>query len=113
MICDLQRKYGTSVIMITHDLGVVAETCDQVAIMYAGEIVEYGTLARHFYGRGTPPLYHRGFSCSIPSLTENSARLHPIEGLMPDPTDLPKRLQLFAPVQKVYGNLPAAKTGCI
>ena len=41
MICDLQRKYGTSVIMITHDLGVVAETCDRVAIVYAGEIVEY------------------------------------------------------------------------
>ena len=44
MICDLQRKLGTSVILITHDLGVVAETCDKVAIMYAGEIVEYGRL---------------------------------------------------------------------
>ena len=89
MICDLQRKYGTSVIMITHDLGVVAETCDQVAIMYAGEIVEYGTLADIFTGEEHHP-YTTGLFGSIPSLTENSARLHPIEGLMPDPTDLPK-----------------------
>ncbi len=89
MICDLQRKYGTSVIMITHDLGVVAETCDKVAIMYAGEIVEYGTLADIFTGEEHHP-YTVGLFGSIPSLTENSARLHPIDGLMPDPTDLPK-----------------------
>lgn len=89
MICDLQRKYGTSVIMITHDLGVVAETCDKVAIMYAGEIVEYGALADIFTGEKHHP-YTEGLFGSIPSLTENSARLHPIDGLMPDPTDLPK-----------------------
>ncbi|MDY3919199.1 MAG: ABC transporter ATP-binding protein [Candidatus Limivivens sp.] len=89
MICDLQRKYGTSVIMITHDLGVVAETCDKVGIMYAGEIVEYGTLADIFTGEAHHP-YTVGLFGSIPSLTEDSRRLHPIEGLMPDPTDLPK-----------------------
>lgn len=55
MICDLQRKYGTSVIMITHDLGVVAETCDKVGIMYAGEIVEYGTLEDIFTGKDHHP----------------------------------------------------------
>lgn len=95
MICDLQRQYGTSVIMITHDLGVVAETCDQVAIMYAGEIVEYGTLADIFTGDMHHP-YTAGLFGSIPSLTENTRRLHPIEGLMPDPTNLPAGCK-FAP----------------
>jgi len=89
MICDLQRKYGTSVIMITHDLGVVAETCDKVAIMYSGEIVEYGTLEDIFTGEQHHP-YTVGLFGSIPSLTEDSPRLHPIEGLMPDPTVQPE-----------------------
>ena len=89
MICNLQRKYKTSVIMITHDLGVVAETCDKVAIMYAGEIVEYGTLRDIFLGENHHP-YTKGLFGSIPSLTEDSKRLHPIEGLMPDPTKPPK-----------------------
>ncbi len=95
MICDLQRKYGTSVIMITHDMGVVAETCDKVGIMYAGEIVEYGTLTDIFTGENHHP-YTKGLFGSIPSLTENTKRLHPIEGLMPDPTKLPEGCK-FAP----------------
>lgn len=95
MICNLQRKYGTSVIMITHDLGVVAETCDKVGIMYAGEIVEYGTLVDIFTGSHHHP-YTEGLFGSIPSLTEDSRRLHPIDGLMPDPTNLPKGCK-FAP----------------
>ena len=95
MICDLQRKYGTSVIMITHDLGVVAETCDKVGIMYAGEIVEYGTLEDIFTGKNHHP-YTTGLFGSIPNLQENTRRLHPIEGLMPDPTNLPKGCK-FAP----------------
>ena len=95
MICDLQRKYGTSVIMITHDLGVVAETCDKVGIMYAGEIVEYGTLENIFTGENHHP-YTTGLFGSIPNLQENTRRLHPIEGLMPDPTNLPKGCK-FAP----------------
>ena len=95
MICNLQRKYGTSVIMITHDLGVVAETCDKVGIMYAGEIVEYGTLRDIFTGDKHHP-YTDGLFGSIPNLTENSRRLHPIEGLMPDPTKLPQGCK-FAP----------------
>ena len=89
MICDLQRKFDTAVIMITHDLGVVAETCDQVAIMYAGEIVEYGTLEDIFSGSSHHP-YTIGLFGSIPSLTKETRRLSPIEGLMPDPTDLPE-----------------------
>lgn len=88
IICNLQRKYKTSVIMITHDLGVVAETCDKVAIMYAGEIVEYGTLEDIFTGDIHHP-YTQGLFRSLPSLTEDSRRLQPIEGLMPDPTEKP------------------------
>ena len=95
MICDLQRKYGTSVIMITHDLGVVAETCDMVGIMYAGEIVEYGTLEDIFTGKEHHP-YTKGLFGSIPNLWEESDRLHPIEGLMPDPTLQPEGCR-FAP----------------
>ena len=95
MICDLQRRYSTSVIMITHDLGVVAETCDQVAIMYAGQIVEYGTLEDIFGGSCHHP-YTIGLFGSIPNLTEDTRRLHPIEGLMPDPTKLPEGCK-FAP----------------
>ncbi len=95
MICDLQRRYGTSVIMITHDLGVVAETCDMVGIMYAGEIVEYGTLEDIFTGDDHHP-YTKGLFGSIPNLWEESDRLHPIEGLMPDPTQLPPGCR-FAP----------------
>lgn len=88
MICDLQRKLGTAMILITHDLGVVAETCDKVAVMYAGEVVEYGRLEDIFAGQFHHP-YTEGLFRSIPSLTEDSYRLHPIEGLMPNPTDLP------------------------
>ncbi len=95
MICDLQRQYGTAVIMITHDLGVVAETCDKVAIMYAGRIVEYGTLADIFTGEYHHP-YTIGLFGSIPSLTSETKRLSPIEGLMPDPTVLPEGCA-FAP----------------
>ena len=95
MICDLQRQYGTAVIMITHDLGVVAETCDQVAVMYAGRIVEYGTLADIFTGEDHHP-YTIGLFGSIPSTTKKTKRLTPIEGLMPDPTALPEGCA-FAP----------------
>ena len=71
IICNLQRKYNTSVIMITHDLGVVAETCDKVAIMYAGEIVEYGSLRDIFTGETRHP-YTEGLFRSLPSLTGDS-----------------------------------------
>ena len=95
MICDLQRQFGTAVIMITHDLGVVAETCDKVAIMYAGEIVEMGTLEDIFSGERHHP-YTIGLFGSIPSLSKKTRRLSPIEGLMPDPTKLPEGCK-FAP----------------
>lgn len=84
----LKVKLGTSMLLITHDLGVVAEICDKVAIMYAGEIVEYGTL-EEVYNQTSHP-YTKGLFGSIPSANMRAHRLNPIQGLMPDPTDLPK-----------------------
>ncbi len=88
MMTDLKNQFGSSMLLITHDLGVVAETCDKVAIMYAGEIVEYGTLEDIFDHTSHP--YTEGLFNSLPSLDEDVERLRPIRGLMPDPADLPK-----------------------
>jgi len=87
MIKDLQRDMGTSMLLITHDLGVVAETCNDVAIMYAGEIVEYGTIEDIFERTAHP--YTKGLFGSIPRLDVETDRLEPIAGLMPDPANLP------------------------
>lgn len=84
---ELQQKYSTAMLMITHDLGVVAEVCDKVAIMYAGHIVESGPI-REIYENTKHP-YTEGLFASLPSLTTKVKRLRPIHGLMPDPTDLP------------------------
>ena len=89
MMEELKEKFGTSMLLITHDLGVVAQTCDSVAIMYAGEIVEYGTIEDIFTREKHHP-YTTGLFGSIPSMTGNARRLSPIAGLMPDPTDLPE-----------------------
>lgn len=86
---ELKLKFNTSMILITHDLGVVAQTCDRVAIMYAGEVIESGTVEDIFDAKDHHP-YTIGLFGSIPNLTEKTRRLNPIDGLMPDPTDLPK-----------------------
>ncbi len=82
------QELKTTLILITHDLGVVADICQKVAIMYAGEIVEYGTLD-HIYNHTMHP-YSIGLFQSIPNFNESVRRLKPIRGLMPDPTNLPK-----------------------
>ena len=87
MMRDLKNRLGTSMLLITHDLGIVAETCDKVAIMYAGEIVEYGDIYQVFENVLHP--YTVGLFGSLPSLDKEVRRLSPIEGLMPDPSDLP------------------------
>ncbi len=84
---ELQEKYQTAMLLITHDLGVVAEICDKVAIMYAGQIVESGSLEEIFDHTCHP--YTKGLFGSLPSLSIKVDRLKPIHGLMPDPTDLP------------------------
>ncbi|MDR1067861.1 MAG: ABC transporter ATP-binding protein [Clostridiales Family XIII bacterium] len=88
MMKELKNEFGTSMVLITHDLGVVAETCDRVAVVYAGEIVEIGTADAVFEKRSHP--YTRGLFDSLPDITGARKRLIPIVGLMPDPTALPK-----------------------
>ncbi len=88
MMNELKKESGTSMLLITHDLGVVAETCDTVAIMYAGEIIEYGNLA-HIFDETAHP-YTRGLFDSLPSLDHAVQRLQPIQGMMPDPANLPE-----------------------
>ena len=89
MMEKLKDRLNTSMILITHDLGIVAEICDQVAIMYAGEIIERGTVYDIFESQRHHP-YTEGLFGSIPRLDDETERLKPIKGLMPDPTDLPK-----------------------
>lgn len=84
-ISELREKLNTSVLLITHDLGVVAKMCDNVAIMYAGEIIEYGTVRDIYKGDKHHP-YTVGLFGSIPNLTDKTERLNAIPGLMPDPT---------------------------
>ena len=84
---DLKEKYDTSMIMITHDLGIVSEVCDKVAIIYAGEVVEYGSL-EHIYRNPQHP-YTNGLFGSLPDISKDVEFLSPIEGLMPDPAALP------------------------
>jgi peptide/nickel transport system ATP-binding protein len=88
MMNELKNELGTSMVLITHDLGVVAETCDRVAVVYAGEIVEIGTADAVFEKRSHP--YTKGLFSSLPDITGGRKRLQPILGLMPDPTALPK-----------------------
>ncbi len=87
MMKDLRREFNTSMIMITHDFGIVAETCDKVAIMYAGSIMESGTVKDIFKNALHP--YTIGLFEAIPNLERETEFLYQIEGLMPDPTNLP------------------------
>lgn len=87
MIHELKQKLNTSMIMITHDLGVVAEACDSVAVIYAGEIMEYGTKAQIFDHPLYP--YTKGLFGSLPDLHSDVDRLSPITGLPPNPAALP------------------------
>ncbi|MGB4438017.1 MAG: ABC transporter ATP-binding protein [Sedimentibacter sp.] len=95
MIKELRDRLGTSMLMITHDLGIVAQICDDVAVMYAGEIVESGSVEAIFLNKNHHP-YTEGLFGSIPSLDSRSKRLTPIMGLMPNPSDLPEGC-VFAP----------------
>lgn len=89
MMQDLKQKLDMSMVLITHDLGVVAEMCDEVAVMYAGEIIESGTVDDLFLSEKRHP-YTDGLFGSIPDIDREERRLHPIEGLMPDPVELPE-----------------------
>ncbi len=88
MMKQLREQYNTSMLMITHDLGIVAEICDKVSIIYAGHIIEHGNLEDIFNNTRHP--YTVGLFNSLPDLENRTAELKPIKGLMPDPSNLPK-----------------------
>ena len=89
LINELKEKLGTSIMMITHDLGVIAEVADDVMVMYAGKIVEYGTADQIFETPMHP--YTHGLMNCIPKLNdENETRLHVIPGMVPSPDRMPK-----------------------
>ncbi|NLT15849.1 MAG: ABC transporter ATP-binding protein [Clostridiales bacterium] len=84
---DLMKKFDTALLMITHDLGVVAEICNKCAVVYAGEIVEFGTADQIFNNPRHP--YTLALFGALPNLDEDVDRLKSISGLMTDPMDLP------------------------
>jgi oligopeptide/dipeptide ABC transporter ATP-binding protein len=87
LLNELQSEMGMSVLLITHDLGVVAETCDRVAVMYAGKIVEHAPVTELFERPKHP--YTHGLFRSLPILNEKKARLAVIPGAVPSPLDFP------------------------
>ena len=108
LIRDLQNRLGMSVIMITHDLGVVAETCDYVAVMYAGQVVEYADVRTLFKNPKHP--YTLGLLNSLPRHDIDQEKLIPIKGMVPSPFDMPAGCR-FAPRCPVatdicHGKLP-------
>ncbi|MFP4551739.1 MAG: ABC transporter ATP-binding protein, partial [Spirochaetales bacterium] len=90
----LQHDFGLTIILITHDLGVVAETCDKVAVMYAGKIVEYADVETLFAEPKHP--YTRGLLHSLPLLVGEQEELNVIPGTVPNPLAVPKGCR-FAP----------------
>ena len=105
MMRGLQKELHSSVLMITHDLGIVANFCDRVMIMYAGEIVESGTLEDVFNKQSVHHPYTTGLFGSIPDINSKADRLQPIAGLMPNPVELPEGC-------KFHPRCPYAKECC-
>ena len=94
LIANLKTELNTSMLLITHDLGIVAEACDSVAVMYAGTVVEYGPVQVVYRNIRHP--YTIGLFGSLPNLDQDVKRLTPIAGMMPDSSELPEGCP-FAP----------------
>ena len=94
LIAEMRSKLGMSVVLITHDLGVVAEYCERVAVMYAGQVVEAGP-TREVIDRPRHP-YTRGLLDSIPRLSQLERRIRPIEGQVPSLVDLPPECRFYS-----------------
>ncbi len=87
LLRDLQAEYGMALVLITHDLGVIAEMADEVAVMYAGTMVERSTATALFRAPAHP--YTAGLLASVPRIDRTTAELVPIEGTVPPPFELP------------------------
>ncbi len=94
LISDIREKLGMSVVLITHDLGVVAEHCDRVMVMYAGQVVEEGP-TRDVIGNPAHP-YTKGLLGSIPRLSLRGQPIKPIEGQVPDLIGLPAQCRFYS-----------------
>ena len=94
LMCELREKMGTAIMLITHDMGVVAETADDVLVLYAGKAVEYGSIEDIFEKPKHP--YTQGLLNSIPRLDEDVEMLNTIEGTVPAPGNMPAGCR-FAP----------------
>ena len=94
LISDIRRKLQMSVVLITHDLGIVAEHCDRVMVMYAGQVVEEGPTAQVIGSPRHP--YTRGLLGSIPRLSLRGQPIRPIEGQVPDLIDLPPQCRFYS-----------------
>jgi oligopeptide/dipeptide ABC transporter ATP-binding protein len=87
LLADLRTRHGMAMLLITHDLGVVAEVCDRVIVMYAGQVVETGSVEDIFHRPRHP--YTQGLLASLPRLEDRGRRLQPIEGTVPSPVNWP------------------------
>ena len=85
---QLKKKFNSAMIFITHDLGIVAQFCDKVAVVYAGEVIEKGSVEQIYAKQHNHPYTEGLFNC-IPDLKSTAKRLNPIKGYMADPTSLP------------------------
>ncbi|MCL4747603.1 MAG: ABC transporter ATP-binding protein [Burkholderiaceae bacterium] len=94
LIADIRARLGMSVVLITHDLGVVAEYCERVAVMYAGQVVESGPTREVIDDPRHP--YTRGLLASIPRLSDLERRIHPIEGQVPSLIDMPAQCRFYS-----------------
>ncbi len=112
-ILDLMKKLrdelGTSIIMITHDLGVVAEMCDRAVVMYCGSVVEEGTVEEIFHDPQHP--YTRGLLASIPKLTDENAQLYNIKGTVPSLTALPNGCRFAERCEHCDGRCQSTRPG--
>ena len=103
LIAEIRDRLGMSVVIITHDLGVVAEHCHRVVVMYAGQVVETGPTDKVIAAPLHP--YTRGLLRSIPRLAERKRRIQPIKGTVPEPIDLP-------PECRFLSRCPLAEAAC-
>ena len=105
---QLKKETGTSILFITHDLGVVAEVCDDVAVMYCGRVVERGDVKTIFANPSHP--YTKGLLGSIPRLGDAGKELKSIPGNVPNPKYMPKGCK-FAAMSIRFGKMPRGRTG--
>ena len=94
LITDIRSKLGMSVVLITHDLGVVAEHCERMMVMYAGQVVEEGPTRQIISDPRHP--YTRGLLASIPRIAMRGQPIHPIQGQVPDLIDLPPQCRFYS-----------------